>query len=83
MSRVVEELGGKLVEEVLVAVLEGGEVQSREGFLVCGVARAQDKSDRSLLHSLELSALGGVDGRRPGWGRVRELREYEGTIHTR
>ena len=60
---VVEEFVGELLEEVLVAGLQGGEVQGVESLLVGGVAGPQDQPHRPLLHPLKLKALSGVEGR--------------------
>ena len=73
VSWVVEEFSSELLEEVAVVVLKGGEVKGGEGFLVGGVARAQDHSSGSLLNLLQLTTLGQVQGRRPSRGRVGEL----------
>lgn len=63
MSCVMEDFGGKLLEEVLVADLKGGEAPGGEGLQVGGAAGPRDRPHRSFLHPLELTALSGVEGR--------------------
>lgn len=56
----------KFLEEVPVAVLEFGKVQDDKGLVMGGAG-----------YFLRLAALGGAEGRNPGWGAVSELGKDE------
>ena len=58
MVEVEQQLVGELFQEVCVAVLQNGELQYLQGFLVVGIFGPQDQPTRPFLYLLQLATVG-------------------------